>query len=275
MNAAALLRAQPSLAVPGVVPASRLAVRPAPAMTPTGIAALDALTGGLPRGALTEVFGPASSGRTSVLVAALAQMTAAGAVCALVDTCDSFAPAGAQAAGVELARLLWVRCGKAVSSFQFPVSRKNPATRNSKLETGNLLHLEQALKATDLLLQGGGFGMVAMDLGDLPPEAARRVPLTSWFRFRRAVENTPTVLLVLARASCATTCASLVVQLSAVSHQPSAGLRAPGSGLRQKMPSHSALLTEICVRAEVVRSRGERKPVRAATTAFDTRAQWA
>ena len=69
------------------------------------------------------------------------------------------------------------------------------------------------LKVTDLLLQGGGFGMVVLDIGDIPPESARRVPLTSWFRFRRAVEPTATVLLLLEQEPCAKTCASLVLRL--------------------------------------------------------------
>ena len=337
-------------AAPGVVPASRLEVRPAPEVVSTGIAALDALTGGLPRGALTEVFGAASSGRTSLLVSVLAAMTARGELCALVDASDSFAPESARAAGVELARLLWIR-GK-VSSFQFPVSSKNSPPRRtvSSFEfpvsskdssRGNFLRLEQALKTTDLLLQGGGFGLVAVDLGDLPPAAARRVPLTSWFRFRRAVENTPTVLLLLARESCAKTCASIVLGLRAIGGpegrlrapgaglRPEEGLRAPGDGLRPEeglrapgagcrpevrlrvtgyglrpeagsdmpgdgrapefscrrpepgvrspagSPSHAELLTGISIEAELVRSRLERKAVRAASIAFDTRAQWA
>ena len=71
---------------------------------------------------------------------------------------------------------------------------------------------EHALKAADLLIQGGGFGLVAMDLGDTPPETARRISLTSWFRLRRAVEHTPTVLVTLARQSNAKTCASLVLE---------------------------------------------------------------
>ncbi len=290
-------RASARIQVPGVVPASRLEVRPAPALAPTGVAAVDALTGGLPRGALTEVFGPASSGRTSLLVSALAQTTARGEVCALVDVSNSFAPGAAEAAGVDLRRLLWVRCGnkpqrrrdaeKNVSRFAFQVSPQCE-TRTVKRETW--VRLEQALKATDLLLQSGGFGLVAVDLGNIPAAAARRVSLTSWFRFRRAVENTATVLLVLGRESCAETCASLVVQLSAISRPPSARLRAPGAGRRAEPPalsiqpsaasvsgnpSHAELLTGMAVRAEVIRSRRERKPVRDATAEFETRAEWA
>jgi len=64
---------------------------------------------------------------------------------------------------------------------------------------------------TDLLLNNGGFGAVVVDLGDMPPENARRIPLTSWFRFRRSVENTPTALVLLSKEPCGGTCASLVL----------------------------------------------------------------
>ena len=98
--------------LPPVVAASRLADRPAAATVASGIEALDALTGGLPRGGLSEICGPASSGRSSVLMAVMARMTAQGEVCALVDASDSFDPKSAEAAGVELRRVLWVRCAK-------------------------------------------------------------------------------------------------------------------------------------------------------------------
>ena len=166
-----------------------LRVRPAPERVRTGIPELDAGTGlgagGLPRGCLTEIFGSASSGRTSLLVSMLAAATAREEVCALVDAEDMFDPVSAAAAGVSLERLLWVRCGH---------------------------HAEHALKAADLLVHGGGFGLVALDLGDTPLETARRISLASWFRLRRAVENTPTVLVAVARQSNAKTCASLVLE---------------------------------------------------------------
>src|ERR1022692_4361360 len=165
----------------GVSPASRLAVRPAPEMVSSGIAAMDALTGGLPRGCLTEVCGPPSSGRTTLLLAALAAATRRGEFCAVVDASDALDPQSAAAVGVELDRLLWVRCGE-----------------NSPQKC-----LEQLLRATDLLLESGGFGLIALDLGDLPQQAARHIPLTTWFRFRRAVEHTSTVLLAIERQSIA------------------------------------------------------------------------
>src|SRR5580704_14724423 len=186
--------------------------RAAPLTVPIGISALDDLTGGLPRGALTEIVGPASSGRTGVMLSAIASATRRQEICALVDASDSFDPACAAAAGVDLERLLWVRCNS--------MSKTNSRTTNSHAKSGSAREgfayggaLEQVLKVTDLLLQAGGFGMVVLDLGDIPAASARRVPLTSWFRFRRAVEPTATVLLLLEQEPCAKTCASLVVRL--------------------------------------------------------------
>jgi hypothetical protein len=152
----------------------------------TGIPEIDALAGGFPRGALTEICGPPCSGRTTVLLSALASRTAEAEVCALIDARDSFDPRSAEAAGVELRQLLWVRCRG----------------------------LEQALRAADLVIQGGGFGFIALDLSDVAPETVRHVPLNAWFRFRRAVEDTSTVLLVLEQESNAKTCASLVLRMS-------------------------------------------------------------
>src|SRR5580658_9333399 len=156
-----------------------------PEVSPTGVAEVDAMAGGLPQGCLTEVYGPSSSGRTSLMLAAMAQSTSRENVCALVDASDAFDPASAAAAGVRLERLLWVRCG------------------------GNAEH---ALKAADLLVQGGGFGLVVMDLADTPDVSARRISPVSWFRLRRAVEYTPTVLVALARQSNAKSCASLMLE---------------------------------------------------------------
>src|SRR5712671_5095057 len=145
----------------GITPASRLAVRPMPEMVSSGITEMDVLTGGLPRGCLTEICGPASSGRTTLLLAALAAATRRGECCAIVDASDALDPQSAAAAGVELDRLLWVRCG----------------------ESSPQKCLEQLLRAADLLLESGGFGLIALDLGDLQPQTARHIPLTTWFRF--------------------------------------------------------------------------------------------
>ncbi len=182
--------------------------RQAPLTVPIGVPALDELTGGLPRGALSEIAGPPSSGRTGVMLAALAGATCRQEICALVDATDSFDPASAERAGVDLSRLLWVRC-----SEQEGRPQENVPGCTKRASFAFSTAMEQVLKVTDLLLQGGGFGMVVLDLGDIPSESLRRVPLTSWFRFRRAVEPTATVLLLLEQEAWAKTCASLVLQL--------------------------------------------------------------
>ena len=152
----------------------------------TGVAEIDALTGGLPRGSINEIFGPASSGRTSLMYSLLAYATTHEETCAVVDTNDVFAPAAAAAAGMNFDRLLWVRCA------------------------GNL---ENAFKATDLLLHAGGFGLVILDLGDVPGKEAQQIISSWWYRFRRTVEDRPTVLTVISEEACTRSCAALALEL--------------------------------------------------------------
>jgi recA bacterial DNA recombination protein len=248
-----------------VTPASRLAVRPTPEMVSSGIAAMDALTGGLPRGCLTEICGPASSGRTTLLLSALAASTQRGEFCAVVDAGDALDPHSAAAAGIELDRMLWVRCGE----------NSNRAVHcwaeQRRVERDRAEHdIEQLLRATDLLLESGGFGMIALDLGDLPPQAARRIPLTTWFRFRRAVEHTPTVLLAIERQSIAGSCSSLLIKLAAQAHWMKQLVDS-----QSPAPTHAQLLTELEITAEIVRSRMDRKPARSAEITFASKTAWA
>jgi recombination protein RecA len=303
-----------------------------PRKIPTGIRPLDRLIQGFQRGNLTEIHGHGSSGRTTMAVSFLAEVTRRHEVCALVDVSDALDPESLSAAGADLNRLLWIRCGKIdetlsdssrqvspylkqsqpisnsfathESSFSsgrhprhevrglshaiatlmgsgsdfpitpsisprwdegnplpvppctrgdnrgvfssFPPIREGSAPRAGEegcaamdnlgdkhpqsLTVQNPLakaafekiqpsltrkstwsRLEQAMRVTDLLLNNGGFGAVVLDLGDVPAENARRIPLTSWFRFRRSVESTPTVLLLLSNEPCGGTCASLVL----------------------------------------------------------------
>ena len=176
---------------------------------PTGIAPLDALTGGLPLGAITEIFGPPSSGRTSAMVSILAEATGQDEVCALVDGNDAFDPQSGMSAGLDLKRLLWIRCHK----------------------------LDQVMKSTDLLLQGGGFGRVVMDITDLPLSHLRSVSLASWFRLQRAIEKTPTALVVISPESMVKSAAALVLRLE------------------MKSAEWRILLTARNVDVEIVRSR--------------------
>src|SRR5713226_8708632 len=163
----------------------KLHERVAPELLPAGIPSFEGAFGGIPRGCVTDIFGAASSGRTSLMFSLMAQATEREEFCAIVDASDAFDPTSAAAADVALERLLWIRCG------------------------GNAEH---ALKATDLLLQAGGFGLVAMDLGDIAPQTARRISLASWYRLRRADENTPTALVVIERAPHARACAILALE---------------------------------------------------------------
>src|SRR6266699_1348392 len=79
----------------------------------SGVTELDAvLGGGFPRGSLVELCGPASSGRTSLAFSLLACATGRQEACAFVDVSDSLDPISLAAAGVELPRLLWIRCGE-------------------------------------------------------------------------------------------------------------------------------------------------------------------
>src|SRR5579885_557898 len=151
--------------IPLVTPASQLVVRPTPAMASSGIAELDALTGGLPRGCLTEICGPASSGRTTVLLAALAAATRRGEYCAVIDASDSLDPQSVADAGADLDRFLWVRCGGEIPKKSRAKQDQNSAKHSGSQAAFNFDSrqqrdiarqsehcLEQVLRATDLLL---------------------------------------------------------------------------------------------------------------------------
>jgi len=141
--------------------------------------------------------------------------------CALVDASDAFDPESGHAAGVDLERLLWVRCAR----------------------------FDQAFRTAEWLLLGGGIGLLALDLGQIPPTELQHVQPSVWFRLRRAVEHTPTVLVVLEQRPFAGPSASLVLEV----HTESTGWsRTQGSA----EPAHAHLFSEKCIIAELVRSRG-------------------
>lgn len=163
----------------------------------TGIPDVDALLyGGLPVGAISEVTGPRSSGRTGLALSLLALRTQEGQVCAWVDAEDTFDPESAAASGASLRQLLWVRCNRASAP-----AKGKPWTR-----------LDQALRATDLLLHAGGFAAIMLDLGDVAPEDASRIPLATWFRFRQAADHSRCCLVVLGQASYAQSSAAVVLE---------------------------------------------------------------
>jgi len=173
-------------------------------MASTGIDEVDELLdGGLPVGAISEITGPASSGRSSLALAFLAQRTAEDRVCAWVDTSDAFDPESAAASEVSLRQLLWVRC----SEISLPASRANKRTWT---------RLDQALRATDLLLQAAGFAAIVLDLGDVASEHARRIPLATWFRFRHGADRTRCSLIVLGKSTYAQSSAAVALECEAI-----------------------------------------------------------
>ena len=314
-------------------------------LQPSGVTELDAvLGGGFPRGSLVELCGSASSGRTSLAFSLLAQATERQEACAFVDVSDSLDPISLAAAGVELPRLLWIRCGetgerlsdlKAASYFapadkeienasglgsankkrlpihgwrhprelmrgvdkaipslvgkqahtesaqiyvvarcageqverdrelprrgfrpprSLPSLRESdppPQVRSGVRSTKPWKRLEQALKTTDLLLHSGGWGVVVFDLGGVSWVDARRIELSTWFRFRRAIENTPTILLLLGEESCAKSCASLVLRCQRKGDNWSRAASAE---------TEASTLEGFEVQGEVTRSRGLSQP---------------
>jgi RecA/RadA recombinase len=250
----------------------------------TGIETLDdVLQGGLPIGAISELVGPESSGRTSVALSFLARITQASKVCAWIDVSNALDPASAAAVGIDLERLLWVRCGvieksaprenhrfalpdkylvpppakkglhgggfgphprteanglsEAVSGLLRPEAiaprcaepqrrvKNKPetfepshqpiltATLRPVLPTKPWPRITQALRAADLLLQGGGFSAIVLDMGGLSPEFVSRIPLAHWHRYRAAAERTQSSILLLTQYACAKSSAELLLRL--------------------------------------------------------------
>lgn len=210
------LEALPALA-PFLVRPGRALARRLPA--PTGLDPLDGLLGGgFPRGQISEIVGPRTSGRTSLMLDCLASATARGALAALVDVTDSLDPASARARGTRCEQLLWVQCGGRVVG---------------------------GVKAADVIIRGGGFDVVAVDLGDLPPWALARVPAAAFVRLQRVVEGTPTALLIVGPRRVAGSLAAVAVALT--------------RGRVDWTPGGPRLLSGLTAEARLVRSR-ERAP---------------
>jgi RecA/RadA recombinase len=136
----------------------------------------------LRQGAMTELVGPLSSGRTSMLALCLRTITHRGALAALVDVDQAFDPASAAAAGVDLRRLLWVR---------------SEGRRRA------------ALEAVDVLARCPGFALVALDVGESPP----RLSLGAAFRLRQAARGSRTAILVVGARRVLTGVATLSLQM--------------------------------------------------------------
>lgn len=249
MSSPALIRSQVENRVPG-------ALRPCQALErgvfQTGIAAVDRF--GIPKGSLTQICGAPEtlSGRTTLLLSLMSELTRSEQFCALVDAGDCLDPGSAEAAGVALQRVLWVRC------------RRKDHNKDHKKKSP--LPLEQAFKATDIVVQNGGFALIAVDLASISEKELRRVPLTTWFRFSRVVEKMDTALLFLTSYPAAQSCAGLTLHLE--------GLEKCWSELARPLQvSHAKLLESADFKLDVGYSRSK-KPVQSVPSAFTSAPIW-
>lgn len=216
---------------------------PGPEMIATGIQSLDRTVGGIPKSGLTQICAPAvSTGRTTLLLSVMQKVTSQEESCALVDASDCFDPASAEAAGIDMPRLLWVRCagGKGMRS------------------------LEQAFKAADIIVQNGGFGLIAVDLGNIEERLVRKVPLSTWFRFARVVEKMPTALVFLLSHPAAQSCSALTLHCTVKESR--------WHGCEKV--SHANFLSGLECEFEIGRSR-MRKPAQSVPQRFTATSVWA
>jgi recA bacterial DNA recombination protein len=203
-----------------------------------GIREIDRLEA-FPRGTLVEICGAPSTGRTTIFHGLLARCTGGGEAAAIIDVTDAFDPVSASQSGVVLSELLWVRCGATP-----------PAGRSRS-------PLEQALDVADLLLHSGGFGLLALDLGDVAEKEVRRISLTTWFLLRRSVAGTQTLCLVLERQSHAGSNSATVLDLS----QSGFDIEENGTPSKSQHLDGNCLIRTLRSRAELLRGQ-RRKPVR-------------
>jgi recombination protein RecA len=249
MASAVLIRKQITAKLPGAFGFYERGQR---GTMPTGISSLDSIIGGIPRHALSQICGPSSSGRTTVLMSLLASATNRQECCALVDATDCFDPTSAQSSGVDLSRMLWIRCGGKSKSAQ--------KLKNTKRE---LQPVEQAFAAADLVMHGGGFGLLVVDLASVPPRLIAKVPLSTWFRFSRAVEDKPMALVFLLPEPSGSSYAGLVLRLVSTTPQWA------GTHVR----SHTFFLQQLRIEANVTRTQ-DRKPSQAVKPQFTAASCW-
>ena len=241
----------------------------------TGLAQLDQqLGGGLPLGQFSEIVGPRSSGRTSLLMTMLATTTARGELAALVDTFDMFDVESMAAAGVRLDRLLWVRGETSTAAFPPPTAgRRQPGADRA---------IERALKAANLILQAGGLSLVALDLADAPLHALRRIPMTTWLRLQKVLEGQQSTAIVTGTVSMSRSAGGVTLTLTRTGaggwglgtggtengrRDSGFGVRDSGSATRTPAPLFPGIDSEVRIqRARLVPGMGA--PVRLTATAL-------
>ena len=202
-------------------------------LLPMDVPLVDAcLRGGLPRGQLSEFSGPGSCGRMTLLLQLMSAATQRGEIVALVDTCDRLDVASAAAAGVDLDRVLWIRgsgsgirdsgfgirdSGFGIRGSGFGIRGSGFETRDQRPGTGDWglgTAVDRALKALNLVLQAGGFSLVAIDLADVPPVRLRQIPFTTWPRVQRVIEGSDTACVLLTPEPLARSAGGLTLSLA-------------------------------------------------------------
>jgi hypothetical protein len=212
-----------------------------------------------------------------VLVSCLAAATQRGELTALVDPLDMFDPSSAAARGVDLSRLLWVR-GRALLG---------PDVVSLPREAGDLrTQIERAVKALNLILQAGGpqrgsragveatgFGLVALDLGEVPIAVTGRLPFTTWRRLHRVIEGGDTACVVVASEPLARSVAGITLALDRIFNaegakgaenaekltvKNSASSACSATPALKNWPRHVRLLPPLKIEGRVVHARGMR-----------------
>jgi hypothetical protein len=211
-------------------------------VAPSGVDSLDAwLRGGWPRGQLSEVTGPRSSGRTLLATQTLAAATRRGELAALVDTLDTFDPASAAGTGIAWPLLLWIR-GTPLAATRVRDGSIGMRADHELLERA----VDRAIKAASIVLASGSVGLLVVDLAGVPVQVLRRLPFTTWLRVQRLIEGGDTVCLLVASEPLGRSAGG--VSLALVPSRPIGRWRGEHDRAR--------LLAGLAPRAHIVRARG-------------------
>jgi hypothetical protein len=189
----------------------------------SGIAPLDAiLGGGIVRGRISEIVARPGFGRTSLASAFTAAATRRGEVAAWIDSSGAFDPQSVVAAGVDLARVLWVGADAIPAergSADMPAREFVPARSDWPYRT----RIKPALKAAEMVLSAGGFSLVIIDFGT----GAQTLALGAALRLARAAERSGAAVIVMAERRTCGTFAALSLLMKRI--QPCFSRTAPGA----------------------------------------------
>ena len=156
----------------------------------SGLAPLDALIGGgVPRGRISEITGRAGSGKTSIAASFASAATHRGEVAAWLDASGAFDPESMAAAGIELRRMLWA----SMTATMRAAALATPA-RDGFAPSPLMRRQSAIVKAAELVLEAGGFGLVVIDFGETP----RAIPQAVALRIARAAERSGAAVIALA-----------------------------------------------------------------------------